>query len=503
LDAVSKALTFVIYDSKPIPGWVVFAAEVLLDLRALIGADFDGAESRLFEIAEGIKKQVQYISKTAETVNTVDRQLSHEVQSSWEWAMDWTLVSTRYSRIRFLHPFEMLSGYHHGMYEAMSKRDKVVTNVNLARLKAQLGGAELFDTTGNPAKHRRYLEDHIGPSIQARFLRYTNPLMCGTLLLQLRIIYEEFGMRFANSYPSICAMGQLFHAETKLGKIKSRWPDMELVITLHMKEIFRGTLPLDTDAMLQRALLTAGTDYKMMAEAKRLEALPTSGQRSYTISTSQLKGKTPWDLFPSPLMLVLRDMYNGSAAFGQVIARLGDLMEQKSYPSSAQPHKSLTCSLSTISFLTELSGYLVAMRDQFKIDYVTLTRTCNALFKQIEEETNEKVYKRQKRPDTAWRVPSMTAYATMMNVISELHAADKAVSTKMMHNPTRFEGTELADIAARRLIKYIEEEGAEGVPGEKKGVALIGFDKGVMPVRARKKSETKADTGARIGPQPK
>jgi hypothetical protein len=502
LDGISKALTWIIYDNKPIPCWVVFAAELFHDLKASVGENFEAADSRLSAVAQRIKTQVQHISKTAEKLSPEDLEMAHKLQSSCEWGFNWSVPSTRYMNIRLFPPMHELTGYHRVLYEHMNSRDQTMAKLNVRIFQREMNLSEVTDFSGNPALHASYLRRCIGPSLDPRYLRRANPLLCGPLLLQLNLIYDEFGMRFANSHPSICAVGQLYHAEQQAGKMNAPWPKMNVALTKHLKEIFRGTLPTEYDAILQRALLAAGTNPAFLAEAKRLAKFQSSGRSSKSINIGKLKSQPPWELRPSSLIAVLRDIFNGKDTFGQALYRLDRLMQQQALTAGNGPSKPLVRSINGVRFLEELSTYLVVLRDQFQIDYVTLTRTCNALCRQMDERMNAEVYKEDHRRKIDWQIPSMNAFAILMNVVEELHDADKAASKLMKDDPARFHGTQLADIAAQVLLGYIEgDHQAEGVPGEKEGLALIGFDRGVMLVRTWKGLGTKADTGTRVAPE--
>jgi hypothetical protein len=80
-----------------------------------------------------------------------------------------------------------------------------------------------------------------------------HPLLCGLLVFRLQIAYQDIGLALANEWGSIQYAAHLYEACRHSGHTPRdgqlpKWPDMELVLELHGKELaFGGKLPTTLD----------------------------------------------------------------------------------------------------------------------------------------------------------------------------------------------------------------------------------------------------------------
>jgi len=80
-----------------------------------------------------------------------------------------------------------------------------------------------------------------------------HPLLCGLLVFRLQIVYQDIGLGIANEWGSIQYAAHLYEAcrhsgHTPRDRELPTWPDMELVLELHGKELaFGGKLPTTLD----------------------------------------------------------------------------------------------------------------------------------------------------------------------------------------------------------------------------------------------------------------
>jgi hypothetical protein len=499
LDGITKALTWVVNAKTPICSWMVFAAEILLDLRAITDGHFAQADRQASTIAKEAIERIRFIHKTSEAVHVNQKTSLYQLQSSCQWAEDWPIPGHRYVEIRCLQPRDgkshPLEGFQRVVWYSMSDKDKE-NAMSAIQKHEEIIQKPIPNPPGNPLLWDWYLKEFIPPAIDSRFLRHANPLMCGPLALEIKILYEQFGLGFANSYPSISAAAQLYNALRQIGRFDWTWPEMDVLIERHIKDIFLSGLPDDPQKIYDRAWIIAGASPAFIAEEKRIQK---SGHQPKFLNKSRTtQERSSWDLLPSTLSQTLQDTFNGKDTFSNTVERLKKLLPRNSPQGQASKHAPAERPISGVAFLRELGDYLEILSASFDIDYVTLTRTCNALLKDITTEI-DKMYQKKPHPEFQYQVPDFSSYATVLNILAEIKLADSERQAAGNSQPSPTIEMPETDVATRILSDYVKA-GAKGVPGERQDeqLGLIPFDKGSMPVRKKEKGKALADTGARI-----
>lgn len=77
----------------------------------------------------------------------------------------------------------------------------------------------------------------------------SNPLYCGTILLNLAAMTEEAGIALANHHLTILPVAHLYNTLRQLSLTQIRWSEMEKVIEIHTGPIFAGDIPINPKAM--------------------------------------------------------------------------------------------------------------------------------------------------------------------------------------------------------------------------------------------------------------
>ncbi|KAF2650569.1 hypothetical protein K491DRAFT_126089 [Lophiostoma macrostomum CBS 122681] len=406
--------------------------------------------------------------------------IAFQLQSSYQWGEHWSVPAHRYLALRNLPAGgkqEDLLGYHTVVWARMNDKDQKEANAAMKLLKKKVPDPKpIF------SRIQKYLAANVGPSLDARFLRHANPLICGAHSLEMRVKYEEFGMRFANSYAVLSGMAQLYHALRHICYLNGTWPDMENLIAHHRKEIFFGMLPKEPQKMYSHVRLVSGTHSALISEEQRIQR---SGRQPKSLNLRRSgRDKISWDLIPSKICAVLRDYFNGRDESARTLARLHGLaQEEKALSQGRVNHTASSRVVSNVQELKEFADYLqVALDRSFSIDYATLTRTCNALLKRIDEGIKTTLYAQNVRPEWHWKVPSLTGYTTVLNVLADIVVANANTQGVSRPDPPFSRNAREAVVAARILQEYIQA-GAVGVSGENTVVGVTEFQRDKMPRR--------------------
>jgi hypothetical protein len=95
------------------------------------------------------------------------------------------------------------------------------------------------------------------------------PVLCGLILFQLHLQYQDIGLKLSNTWGTIMYTNHLLeacrHSGTEPGVSFPPWPDMDIVMRLHgEQDLFAGKTPRDLDESYTRYLRTAGTSERAL-----------------------------------------------------------------------------------------------------------------------------------------------------------------------------------------------------------------------------------------------
>lgn len=108
-------------------------------------------------------------------------------------------------------------------------------------------------------KEKRYSEPLTGPLDRPYHVLSQHPLLCGTLLLNIRLRLQDAGVQMVNGWGSIICGAHMYNAARKKGYHPIAWPDMGAFIAIHSPElIFVGKAPSSSDEYSKHFCLAAG-----------------------------------------------------------------------------------------------------------------------------------------------------------------------------------------------------------------------------------------------------
>ncbi|MCJ1373877.1 hypothetical protein MMC20_005107 [Loxospora ochrophaea] len=235
--------------SKTLDMWVVFAAQVSLDIHHIMGQD----------VVRGIEEL-----KAASEDVLLSTKSYFEFAPSWPTA--WKVQND--DIIRFIQD-----------------------EINCWMMSDALA---LEKEKASP--HLRQL---LGPPGPGYYLFSQNPLICGLLMFKWRSRMQEGGLCLVNMVGSLLNSGHLYNALRRTGNLSIEWPDMERVISLHSPErFFMGGRPTKPEDCWMMYYLIIG--YSVQAFSRN--------RRNHLPLRKSKRGPRKLD-DPSPILTMFRHCY--------------------------------------------------------------------------------------------------------------------------------------------------------------------------------------------------
>lgn len=152
----------------------------------------------------------------------------------------------------------------------------------------EASGSPLADSTDNPLKavlelvDRYTINDSVGAlrkemlvnpgadqHMEDFYLLRRDPIWCGLLLYNFRMVAHEGSLCRANSFMSILAVAHLYNAQKQARLLDREWASMEHILAIHGKDLFVGTVPPTLEESSKNLLLAMGVSPTAFARARR------------------------------------------------------------------------------------------------------------------------------------------------------------------------------------------------------------------------------------------
>jgi len=362
----------------------------------------------------------------------------------------------RYKILRGIHPqhrVSALSGLHRDIWRGidLSFADKVRV-------------CDMFehcpDDSGSIEAREEYAQSFITPPADSEFLRKSNPMMPGKLLLAALVLREEVRLIAASDDLELHSMCHLYNALRQLGYLDHSWQALDDFIDLHMPEIFGLERPkADARFMLSRALMSFGVHPELIRRHRNRD----QGRRSVDFHNSRRKRRDrQGGLLLSPFTLIVAGHIHSVNSLRGVVDKMDKYMVAqaardptgagKSNKRKGKVMKSFTEELGPVAFLEEMEKHMRELDRHFAIDTTELSHAARALFKQMDTDVLQSVYNEmdvKKDEQSGNQCMLITLMQLKAESEGDRHAAKSAKA--------------LASTAARVLREYILA-GASGVP---------------------------------------
>jgi hypothetical protein len=359
------------------------------------------------------------------------------------------IIGRPFSRIRYVEMRLLKST--HPLYGLQYDYPKPTFRTIEARDEL-MGGLEnegIEDNVGDTLMRQSYAAQYILPPRDGDFLRMTIPTLRAKLSLTHLLLREEMGLSFANASPQIFALCHLYNCFLKRGLINGGWPEIELVMEWHVKEIFLKEVPVKPEEFFSRLLLATGFSSKLIKEARSLNKNPDRyldfGKPTH--KTSELE--------PLPMTNILRDYVHERDKTLRTWHRMDEEMTKHSGRSSRGQDPD---DLNILSFINDLrnSGQLFQLLPRLEFDYISLTLQCNELCHKIDVEQKKLSRNREAHNEADWKSPIDRGFSIVSTLLGDLDRAFLLKERGRKQDKGIAETTPIVDIAVGVVQKFLD-----------------------------------------------
>lgn len=275
-----------------------------------------------------------------------------------------------------------------------------------------------------------------------------NALFAGSTMVELIMCLEAAGLCIANTHLTIFTTAHLYNALRKMGVTDINWPAMNRVIDVHKATIFANDIPRTSQEILRRLQYRTGLTLKTKLTkktAKRVEDALLLKPSAASEAFRQALEKR--DSIEHTMLLLENQLDDRSMQPYQPRTSLAQSRLQKQRQSPAQ-------------LLSRLEEYLPEVLEDMQIDYITLTKTCNALMvavqKALEEEHGLKLVDLPRITNEGFHVKNVE-YMFLLLQVFEFNC-DSEQAHRKEKSKTPFAGGEELRTAGRTFETFFDEQ---------------------------------------------
>jgi hypothetical protein len=148
----------------------VFAAELLLDIRSILGEGNSASFEDLITTANGVSDKLDGIMKTCERVHPNEFESEQRIWRQLNWIQKWSVPAMRYMGLRLVPESHPSSGTQR-TFTGLSKFDREAVE----QMWKKSPKSHLPDTIGDPDARAVFWKKIVPPAMDSHFLRRSNP----------------------------------------------------------------------------------------------------------------------------------------------------------------------------------------------------------------------------------------------------------------------------------------------------------------------------------------
>lgn len=217
----------------------------------------------------------------------------------------------------------------------------------------------------------------LDPSKELDLIHRTNPIYCGLTAFNLLTDFEIAGINLINWHMTVWPVVHLYNALRQTKLLRDVWPEMEELFGLHMGELFSGQLPLSLEECRVRFALSLGISSTSFARNARQGHNDNIKVRK-GVNGTKLKVNATSDTFRSYL--------DNKISLDTCLAQLKTLMKDPGRGASRKERAAAQSPLSSLQFLALLKANLPKVNRMLHFDYITLSKQCTKILKDIREQ---------------------------------------------------------------------------------------------------------------------
>ena len=222
----------------------------------------------------------------------------------------------------------------------------------------------------------------IQPSKDLNFVFTTNPIFCGLISFSMLTDFEASGISLCNWHKSIWPTAHLYNALQQTSRISKTWPEMEELMDLHMDTLFAGHLPLSAYEFFIRFALALGLSTSNFSRNPR--------NRTNNDRIRFRQGANGTKLKVTEMSSVFRQYFEKKSPLEVCLKKLDSLMRNPGPRASKKEREAWNRPLTNLQFLAMLEANLPQVTQRLQFDYITLTKQCAKLLKNIRQQLEMK-----------------------------------------------------------------------------------------------------------------
>ncbi len=263
-----------LYNDKDLPVWLIFAAQVFLDINHALRQQVSIGYDDLVKSAKYVENNIHQVLKFHENLRV----------DTWPVSNDQCL---------------------HQILERITRWVKTDAVQEARTSMARRSGAKI-------------------PSSKSFFLFQHHPLYCGLLSYSIKALAQEASIVFVNAWGSVLYTAHLYNALRQEKLLSNTWPDMDLVLLMHRtQDMFIGDFPKTVEDYAKRFSLAMGYSATMLAKNGRGSGVKASKagprclnelspiSRMFMARYCRNEGRT--NLSPDDIDIILNKSTNGDA----------------------------------------------------------------------------------------------------------------------------------------------------------------------------------------------
>ena len=215
----------------------------------------------------------------------------------------------------------------------------------------------------------------VRPSEDPNYLFTTNPIYCGLASFSLLTDFETAGISLSNWHKSIWPTAHLYNALQQTSRISKSWPEMEELIDLHVDTLFAGQVPLSAYEFFMRFALALGLSISNFSRSAR--------NRTNNDRIRFRQGANGIKLKMTETSRVFRQYFEKKSTLEVCLLKLDNLIRDPGPKASRKEKQASKRTLTNLQFLAMLEANVPQVTQRLKFDYITLTKQCAKLLKDI------------------------------------------------------------------------------------------------------------------------
>lgn len=268
---------------------------------------------------------------------------------------------------------------HHRIPEGLDPGDPAIPNILRKQLAEE--GVVPDDEPPNPEFEENARKLNI-KSIQApkdpNYLFTTNPIYCGIVSFSILTDFEAAGISLSNWHKSIWPTAHLYNALQQSSGISRSWPEMDKLIDLHMNALFADQIPLSEHEYYVRFALALGLSMSSISR--------NTNHRSNNASQRFRQGANGIKLKTTEVSSVFRRYFEKKSTLEVCLLKLDKLLRDPGSRASRKEKEAWKRPITNLQFLAILEANLPRITRRLRFDYITLTKQCAKLLKDIRQQ---------------------------------------------------------------------------------------------------------------------